>query len=377
MDILNIHSAQLSVRIESHSLIGGVVFYHMQLFTSDQSEGIQINERYSVLHDFHNHLKKVLTQGTLKCLPSFPSRITLPCTNSESNTLKRQKKLQGYFQRLIDSRDPVALEELKKFALIQDHQGQRKIMGETSKKNNNINSSILIASVLDSSMSKSIIEELPDNDKKFNEQLRLKTLQSQTSFPKMSLDTQDTLSKESITRTELPQLLKTEIDSPKLDLTSSDLQFPHKNMSAYSNSNEHQNIHSKSYLIENTDFVQLCQAIIRETNLNLMKIGFDYNDELCDESLYEVQLTKGENIQKRLKLQKFEFNNEFFDIPKGTNKNIRDLCRDEGEHEKYELDQDQELLGCGLDDISQIINQDFRSLFKKLEIVSNFSSDSQ
>lgn len=77
-------------------------------------------------------------------------------------------------------------------------------MGETSKKNNSFNNSVLIASALDCSMSKSIIEELPDNDKKSNDQLRLKTLQSQTSFPKMSLDTQDTLSKESITRTELP-----------------------------------------------------------------------------------------------------------------------------------------------------------------------------
>jgi len=38
---------------------------------------------------------------------------------------------------------------------------------------------------------------------------------------------------------------------------------------------------------------------------------------------------------------------------------------------------EEEILGQDLDDISQILNNDFMSIFKKIKIVSNFSFDSE
>lgn len=81
-------------------------------------------------------------------------------------------------------------------------------------------------------------------------------------------------------------------------------------------------------------------------------------------------MKKSKNIQKLLKNKKFDFNEEIFGIPKGTNENFNLLYN---EDTTKDLDKIEQTLGRTLDDVKTIMNLNMKSIFMQFELVSNFS----
>eukprot|EP00347_Sterkiella_histriomuscorum_P003367 403364566 len=318
----------------------------------------------------------------MKTLPSFPSKINILCSISETKIVKRQKKLEQYFNQLVASGDIQIITFIERFCMNEDHSGQRKISKDFYNKSIILNDDFKGDDTRDDSQGE--IDQSP--------YLQVKTLKSQISLPKMSLETQDTLTKESLSHigqvNQPPMLDATLETNDKIDWNQMTLQNgdnQERRQSQGSSQNIPSNKCGKNQQFMNRllsdSFIQLCNSIVNQTADNLIQIGFD-QDDLIYESLHQnqngfgVQLTKQYMLSKQIQNYKFQFETNIFDIPSGKNENLQLIDEFLSDNSKnQEMAEVQQNMGQQIQQIEQIMKQsDLKFFMQEFDLVQNFSN---
>eukprot|EP00347_Sterkiella_histriomuscorum_P021588 403333453 len=398
---LNSFSSNIRIKFTSHKIRRGVVFYDIAMIDDDTNKEFLFSERFSKLHDFHLYLKKYLkmerkaarrpslTSSIYKQnasddkhlinLPSFPSKISLFNRLSNSKILKRQRKLENYFNQLVRIGDENLISFIQNFAIHEDHSGQRKISMDFYSQSFVLNSDCKVDETRDDSFQELDLPPFEiikmDKPQKQNRRFLQQQLEIEPKYVQESFSLAKKTGIRQINQNQLPGYEQGK------SLAENCENFQQK-QNTYSYISEQKESSLMSRLLSET-FIQQCNLIVEETNEEFIKIGLDQEDYNFEELQHEnssdllEQPSQSQILRKELQTKKFLFDQTLSQIPNGQENNLQAITQciqfidDKQAHQ--ELIDIEQVLGIQLEQIQQIMRQtDLLVFMKDQDLVQNF-----